>query len=64
MLVAGNSDPLFKALAGIMGGENSGVSEQTRSIFLESAYFAQETIAGKAVAEEVVSMSKRFTRSP
>ena len=31
-----------------MGGENSGVNDQTRSIFLESAYFAQQAIAGKA----------------
>ena len=46
LVIADNSRPL--ALAGIMGGENSGVSEQTRSIFLESAFFARETIAGKA----------------
>ena len=46
LVIADNARPL--ALAGIMGGENSGVNEQTRSIFLESAYFAQETIAGKA----------------
>ncbi len=46
LVIADNSRPL--ALAGIMGGENSGVSEQTRSIFLESAYFAREAIAGKA----------------
>jgi phenylalanyl-tRNA synthetase beta chain len=46
LVIADNSRPL--ALAGIMGGENSGVNEQTRSIFLESAYFAQEAIAGKA----------------
>ncbi len=46
LVIADNARPL--ALAGIMGGENSGVNDQTRSIFLESAYFAQETIAGKA----------------
>lgn len=46
LVIADNSRPL--ALAGIMGGENSGVNDQTRSIFLESAYFAQEVIAGKA----------------
>jgi phenylalanyl-tRNA synthetase beta chain len=46
LVIADNARPL--ALAGIMGGENSGVNGQTRSIFLESAYFAQETIAGKA----------------
>jgi len=46
LVIADNSRPL--ALAGIMGGENSGVNDQTCSIFLESAYFAQEAIAGKA----------------
>ena len=46
LVIADNSRPL--ALAGIMGGENSGINDQTRSIFLESAYFARETIAGKA----------------
>jgi phenylalanyl-tRNA synthetase beta chain len=46
LLIADNSRPL--ALAGIMGGENSGVNDQTRSLFLESAYFAQQAIAGKA----------------
>jgi phenylalanyl-tRNA synthetase beta chain len=46
LVISDNARPL--ALAGIMGGENSGVNDQTRSIFLESAYFAQEIIAGKA----------------
>lgn len=32
------------ALAGIVGGVNSGVSENTRDIFLEAAYFTQETV--------------------
>jgi len=36
------------ALAGIMGGEHSGISERTTTVFLESAYFAPITIAGKA----------------
>jgi phenylalanyl-tRNA synthetase beta chain len=36
------------ALAGIMGGENSAVSDGTRDIFLESAFFNPDTIAGKA----------------
>ena len=46
LVIADNERPL--ALAGIMGGENSGISENTRSLFLESAYFAPEVIAGKA----------------
>jgi phenylalanyl-tRNA synthetase beta chain len=36
------------ALAGIMGAEGSGVSDDTTSIFLESAFFMPEIIAGKA----------------
>jgi phenylalanyl-tRNA synthetase beta chain len=36
------------ALAGIMGGLDSGVTEATRNILLESAYFKPSTISGKA----------------
>ncbi|HAQ50168.1 MAG TPA: phenylalanine--tRNA ligase subunit beta [Gammaproteobacteria bacterium] len=36
------------AMAGIMGGANSAVSEKTRHIFLESAFFTPLAIAGKA----------------
>ncbi len=36
------------AMAGIMGGEGSGVSADTRHLFLESAFFAPELMAGKA----------------
>lgn len=36
------------ALAGVMGGEDSGVNEHTKDIFLESAYFNPEVIAGRA----------------
>ena len=36
------------ALAGIMGGLNSGVTDATRNILLESAYFKPSTISGKA----------------
>lgn len=36
------------ALAGIMGGAESAVSDQTESVFLESAFFTPETISGKA----------------
>jgi len=36
------------ALAGVMGGEESGVTLQTRNIFLESAFFAPEAVAGRA----------------
>jgi len=36
------------ALAGIMGGSSTAVSDDTRNIFLECAFFAPEHIAGKA----------------
>ena len=36
------------ALAGIMGGAGTAVDDGTRDIFLESAYFAPEVIAGKS----------------
>jgi phenylalanyl-tRNA synthetase beta chain len=38
------------ALAGIMGGEHSGISGQTTDLFLESAFFTPTAIAGKARA--------------
>lgn len=46
LVIADQEKPL--ALAGIMGGEHSGISEKTTSVFLESAYFNPITIAGKA----------------
>jgi len=46
VVIADNSRAL--ALAGIMGAEGSGVSDDTSSIFLESAFFMPEVIAGKA----------------
>ncbi|MBI2782573.1 MAG: phenylalanine--tRNA ligase subunit beta [Gammaproteobacteria bacterium] len=36
------------ALAGIMGGRDSGVDAQTRDVFLESAHFQPLAVAGKA----------------
>ncbi|GIT63729.1 MAG: hypothetical protein Ct9H300mP22_1290 [Gammaproteobacteria bacterium] len=35
-------------MAGIMGGMATAVSESTKSVFLECAYFAPLTIAGRA----------------
>ncbi len=45
---AGGSRAL--ALAGIMGGEDSGIGGATKDLFLESAYFSPQAIAGKARA--------------
>jgi len=46
-LVIADDDRIL-ALAGIMGGENSGVSDNTQHLFLESAHFNPLSIAGKA----------------
>jgi phenylalanyl-tRNA synthetase beta chain len=43
LLIADKNGPL--ALAGIMGGAGSAVSDQTKDIFLESAFFTPEIIA-------------------
>lgn len=36
------------AMAGVYGGKNSGVTENSQNIFLESAFFAPDAILGKA----------------
>ena len=36
------------AMAGIMGGDESGISLETTEMFLESAFFAPKAIAGRA----------------
>jgi phenylalanyl-tRNA synthetase beta chain len=46
LVIADDSQPL--ALAGVMGGSNSSVSDATQNIFLECAFFAPRAIAGKA----------------
>ncbi len=46
LVIADHSRAL--AIAGVMGGEHSGVSATTRDVFLESAFFDQIAIAGKA----------------
>ncbi|TYL47677.1 phenylalanine--tRNA ligase subunit beta [Marinomonas sp. IMCC 4694] len=46
MVIADESTPL--AIAGVMGGEGSGVQADTQDIFLESAFFAPLALAGKA----------------
>jgi phenylalanyl-tRNA synthetase beta chain len=47
-LIADDEKPL--AMAGVMGGEHSGISDATRDLFLESAFFPPVAIAGKARA--------------
>ncbi|ROM84817.1 phenylalanine--tRNA ligase subunit beta [Pseudomonas brassicacearum] len=46
LVIADHSRAL--AIAGVMGGEHSGVSTTTRDVFLESAFFDQIAVAGKA----------------
>ena len=46
LVIADDSKPL--ALAGVMGGSDSAVSDSTQNIFLECAFFAPRSIAGKA----------------
>ena len=41
-------DAKVLAMAGIMGGEESGITLETSELFLESAFFAPKAIAGRA----------------
>ncbi|MGH8493543.1 MAG: phenylalanine--tRNA ligase subunit beta [Moraxellaceae bacterium] len=51
------------AMAGIMGGQGSAVGDDTRDIFLESAFFAPLAIAGKARSYGLhTDSSHRFER--
>ena len=61
LVIADNTKIL--ALAGIMGGEGSAVSDDTTDIFLESAFFRPEAIAGKARSYGLhTDSSHRFER--
>lgn len=61
LLIADAGAPL--ALAGIMGGEASGVTLNTSNVFLESAFFAPKAIAGRARRYNFSSdASHRFER--
>ncbi len=46
LLIADDQRPV--AMAGIMGGDESGISLETTEMFLESAFFAPKAIAGRA----------------
>ena len=61
LLIADESAPL--ALAGIMGGDASGVTDATRNIFLEAAFFQPDAIVGRARQYGFASdASHRFER--
>jgi phenylalanyl-tRNA synthetase beta chain len=46
LVIADHQRPM--AIAGVMGGEHSGISGKTRDLVLESAFFDPVTLAGKA----------------
>jgi phenylalanyl-tRNA synthetase beta chain len=61
LLIADEARPL--ALAGVMGGEASGVTLESTEIFLESAFFAPAAISGRARRYGFTSdASHRFER--
>jgi phenylalanyl-tRNA synthetase beta chain len=61
LLIADRQRPL--AMAGIMGGLSSGVSSETRHLFLESAFFAPAAIIGRARRHALqTDSSYRFER--
>lgn len=61
LLIADDKRPV--AMAGIMGGEDTGITLETTEMFLESAFFAPKAIAGRARRYGFVSdASHRFER--
>jgi len=61
LVIADERGPL--ALAGVMGGEASAVSDDTRDIFLESAFFSPDSVAGRARSYGLhTDSSHRFER--
>ncbi|NJN46723.1 MAG: phenylalanine--tRNA ligase subunit beta, partial [Candidatus Competibacteraceae bacterium] len=61
LLITDAAGPL--ALAGIMGGQSSAVSDATRNVFLESAFFSPTVIAGRARSYGLhTDSSHRFER--
>ena len=61
LMIADASGPV--AMAGIMGGEHSGVIDSTRDILLESAFFAPLAISGRARSYGMATdASHRFER--
>ncbi len=61
LVIADTAKPL--GLAGVMGGEDSGISDATTDVFLEVAYFDPATIAGRGRRYGLVTdASQRFER--
>lgn len=61
LVIADSAKPI--GLAGVMGGEHSGISAATTDVFLEVAYFDPTTIAGRGRRYGLVTdASQRFER--
>jgi len=61
LVIADDVAPI--ALAGVMGGAGSAVGADTRSVFLESAYFSPESVAQASRGLEIASdAAHRFER--
>jgi phenylalanyl-tRNA synthetase beta chain len=61
LIIADSQKPL--ALAGVMGGDESGVRTETKSVFLESAYFNPATVRKSSQKHSLKSDSSfRFER--
>ncbi len=61
LVIADGAGPV--GLAGIMGGEKSGIAADTTDVFLEVAYFAPDAIAGRARRYGLMTdASQRFER--
>ena len=54
----------YLCIAGIFGGENSGVNEQTKSLFLESAWFSPKSIRRSSMHHQLrTDAAIRFEKS-
>ena len=61
MICDGENKPM--CIAGVFGGENSGVTEETKTIFLESAYFNPSDIRKSSLNHGLkTDASYRFVR--
>ncbi len=61
LVIADNKKPI--AIAGVMGGEESGVSEKTKTVVLESAYFNPSLIRNTSKRLKLITESSyRFER--
>jgi len=61
LVIADHEKPI--ALAGIMGGQLTGINRQTNHVFFESAHFRPEAVRGKARRFKLTSeAAHRFER--